>query len=100
MVTLVPPRPRTRTTTLNTPSTPSIPPPSSQDQLAGLTGAAGGSPPPLAVAATLGSLLAVNAAAHVCILSLLLAAALRSLGLKGPRLPGRVSKALGQSAGG
>lgn len=63
------------------------------DQVSSLAGTAG-APSGAAIAATLGGVLAVNAAAHVAMLSVVGAAALRGAGLRPPRLPRRVAVAV------
>jgi len=63
------------------------------DQVGSIAGASG-APSSAAIAATLGGVLAVNAAAHVAMLSVVGAAALRGAGLRPPRLPRRVAVAV------
>jgi hypothetical protein len=63
------------------------------DQVSALAGTPG-APAPATIAATLGGVLAVNAAAHVAVLSVVAAAALRGAGLRPPRLPRRVAVAV------
>ena len=67
--------------------------------MAALLGAAGALPP-AAVAATLASVLAVNATAHVAVLHVLLGAALSSVGLPPPRVPAWLARRLGSAGGG
>lgn len=63
------------------------------DQVSSIAGTAG-APSQAAIAATLGGVLAVNAAAHVGMLTVVGAAALKGAGLRPPRLPRRVAVAV------
>ena len=63
------------------------------DQVGSIAGASG-APSSAAISATLGGVLAVNAAAHVAMLSVVGAAAMKGVGLKPPRLPRRVAAAV------